>query len=88
MGPQIGAFVHFHTDQLFNSQQLAEIYRCIHETMDSGYPLTPEREEMLKKSAEQIERAVPNLDELISQSNQRDLEAVGAVEPPGLTQMF
>lgn len=58
----------------FTDAQLTETYRCIHETMESGYPITKEREEILKATAEQIERSVDNLDEQVNLSNQREME--------------
>ena len=40
----------------FTDEQLAEIYRCIHETLDSGFPITAEREALLKDICAQIRR--------------------------------
>lgn len=60
---------------LFALEQLTEVYRSIHETLDSGYPITVEREKLLEKVAEQIEQAVPDLQERVSLSNQKELEA-------------
>ncbi len=60
---------------LFAPEQLAEVYRSIHETLDSGYPLTVEREKLLEGAAEQIQQAVPDLEERVSLSNQKELEA-------------
>ena len=59
--------------RLFGDQQLAEIYRCIHETLESEYPITVEREKELKGIAEQIEDAVPTLEALVYQSNQQEI---------------
>lgn len=59
----------------FTDEQLTELYRCAHETLDSGYPITREREKTLTAVMEQIEGGVENLDELVEQSNQRELEA-------------
>lgn len=59
----------------FTDEQLAEMYRCISETLDSGYPITREREKILKDAMGQIERSVEDLDERVSLSNQRELEA-------------
>ena len=56
-------------------EQLTELYRCIHETLDSGYPITREREKLLTAAAEQIEYSVDDLEERVEQSNQRELEA-------------
>ena len=59
----------------FTDEQLTELYRCIHETLDSGYPITREREKLLTAAAEQIEYSVDDLEERVEQSNQRELEA-------------
>ena len=61
-------------DRLFTNEQLAEIYRCIHETLDSEYPITDSRREILQNACTQIENAVSNLDELVQESNQEELE--------------
>ena len=58
----------------FSDEQLAEVYRCIHETLDSGYPSTPEREKLLTETAEQIDMAVPDLEQRVQQSNHLELE--------------
>ena len=34
-------------DALFSPEQLTEVYRSIHETLDSGYPITDERQKCL-----------------------------------------
>ena len=60
--------------QLFTPEQLAEAYRCIHETLDSAYPLTDSRREILETACTQIENAVSNLNELVQESNQEELE--------------
>jgi len=67
--------------RLFSDEQLTEAYRCIHETLDSGYPITAQREKLLKELAEQIEWAVPDLEERVNFSNQQELEQ-------GMTQQF
>ena len=59
----------------FTDEQLTELYRCIHETLDSGYPITREREKILTAAADQIERGVDDLEERVNLSNQRELEA-------------
>lgn len=74
--------------QLFNDRQLAEVYRCLHETLESDYPMTYEREAELKKIAEQIEDAVPSLQILVSQSNEMELKGGDAMEGPSMTQQF
>lgn len=74
-------------DRLLSSGQLVEVYRAIHETLESDYPMTEEREQLLKDTAAQIERAVPNLDKLVQKSNEREL-IQGQAEYPGMTQHF
>lgn len=59
----------------FSNEQLAEVYRCIHETLDSEYPITDQRRKTLEQVTEQIESGVDDLDELVGQSNQRELDA-------------
>lgn len=59
---------------LFTSEQLTEVYRSVRETLESPYPITDERRKCLQSTAEQIEHAVPDLDERVSLSNQRELE--------------
>ena len=60
---------------LFTPEQLAEVYRCIHETLDSPYTITDEREKCLRSAAEQIEDTVPDLAERVEMSNQAELLA-------------
>ncbi len=62
-------------DRLFSQEQLTEVYRAVHETLDSGYPATAEREDLLKGVGKQIERAIPDLRERVDLSNQEELEA-------------
>jgi len=66
---------------LFVPEQLTEVYRSIHETLDSGYPITVEREKLLEGVAEQIERSVPDLAERVHLSNQKELELGSVVGP-------
>ncbi|MDE7262903.1 MAG: hypothetical protein K2N78_12710 [Oscillospiraceae bacterium] len=61
-------------NQLFTPEQLAEVYRCIHETLGSAYPLTDSRRKILETACTQIENAVSNLNDLVGQSNQEELE--------------
>lgn len=74
-------------EQLFSDQQLTEMYRCIHETLESAYTITPEREKLLTGAAEQIEAAVPNLEELVQKSNEAEL-ALTQEDDLGMTQRF
>lgn len=66
---------------LFTPEQLTEVYRCIHETLESRYPITDERKKCLESAAEQIERGVPDLDEQVALSNQKEVELT-AMESP------
>lgn len=59
----------------FTDEQLTELYRCVHETLDSGYPITKEREDILTAAAKQIESSMDDLGKRVEQSNQRELEA-------------
>ena len=56
---------------LFTQDQLTEIYRSIHETLDSEYPLTDERRNLLESAAGQIEDSVPDLDDRVYLSGKR-----------------
>lgn len=75
---------------LFSDEQLVEMYRCIHETLESEYPITAEREKLLKDTAYQIECGVSNLEELTKQSNQRELKlgSEGTGQLPDMIQSF
>ena len=57
----------------FTDEQLTELYRSIHETLDSEYGISPEREKLLRETAEQIEYAVSDLEQRAEQSNQKEL---------------
>ena len=71
--------------RLFTNEQLAEVYRCVSETLESAYPITPERQKLLEGVSEQIRWAVPDLPELVSQSNERELEAMSQEEQLDVT---
>ena len=66
---------------LFTPEQLTEVYRCIHETLESEYPITDERRKCLESAAEQIERCVPDLDARVMESNQKEME-LATMESP------
>ena len=70
-------------DALFSPEQLTEVYRSIHETLDSGYPITDERQKCLESAAEQIERSVPDLTVRVDQSNQKEVELASMEAPDG-----
>lgn len=74
-------------NHLFSDEQLVEVYRCIHETLESSYPITAERQKLLEDAARQIEYGVPRLEELVDQSNQRELE-VADEQHQGMTQQL
>ena len=59
----------------FTDEQLVEVYRCIHETLDSGYPITAERKALLKDVCAQIQRRVPDLANRVMRSNEKELAA-------------
>lgn len=60
-------------DRVFTDRQLTEMYRCVHETLESGYPLTREREKILSGITAQIEQAVPDLNKLVYKSNEEEM---------------
>ena len=59
----------------FTDEQLTELYRCIHETLESGYPITREREDILRTVAERIEDSVDDLKDRVMRSNEKELAA-------------
>lgn len=75
---------------VFSDEQLTEVYRCIHKTLEHSYPITAEREKLLRKAAEQIEYAVSDLEERVSQSNLQEMELGGDhdVESIDMIQQF
>lgn len=64
---------------LFTPEQLTEVYRSIHETLGSKYPLTDERRKLLESSAEQIECGISDLNERVGLSNDKELEYADAL---------
>lgn len=61
-------------DRIFSDEQLTEIYRSIRETLDGDYPITDERQKLLEDACWKIEGSVPNLDERVQLSNQKEYE--------------
>ena len=59
----------------FTDEQLTEMYRCIHETLESGYPITRDREDILRTVAERIEDSVDDLEDRVMRSNEKELAA-------------
>ena len=70
-------------EQIFTPEQLTEVYRSIHETLDSAYPLTDARRSLLEDAAHQMEGIVPDLEQRVSQSNQEELELAQKLEDGG-----
>ena len=66
---------------LFTPEQLAEVYRCIHETLCSSYPITEERQKCLESTVEQIEHGIPDLEARVELSHQKEVE-LAAMESP------
>ena len=56
-----------------------EVYRSIHETLDSAYSLTDSRRKLLEDAARQIEEGAPDLGERMERSNQEELD-LGSTE--------
>ena len=54
--------------QIFSPEYLAEIYRCVQDTLDYPYELTYDREEYLGKIKKQITDLVPDLRQRIAQA--------------------
>lgn len=73
---------------LFTPEQLTEVYRCIHETLESESPITDERQKCLESTAEQIERCVPDLDERVELSCQKEVELTAAETPQDCGMQF
>ena len=59
---------------LFKQEQLAEVYRSIHKTLNGDIPLTDERRKALESVAAQIEEGVPDLSERVRLSEGREHE--------------
>lgn len=57
---------------LFTQEQLTEVYRSIHETLDGDVPLTDERRKALESAAGQIEDEVTDLKERITLARNRE----------------
>ena len=57
---------------LFTQEQLTEVYRSIHETLEGDILLTDERRKALESAAGQIEEEVPDLKERITLARNRE----------------
>ena len=65
---------------IFTPEQLTEVYRSIHETLEN-YSITSERQEHLGSAAEQIERTIPDLEERVDISLQKEEEFCDSLDP-------
>lgn len=64
------------SENRFSSQQLAEMYRCVEDTLAAPDAISSQRRKLLARALEQIQEEVPNLNEMIQKSCQADLSAV------------
>ena len=60
--------------QIFNQEQLVEIYRCCSETLDAGFDLTAKQEKCIRSVQEQIVIAAPDALERIREQEQHLME--------------
>lgn len=65
---------------LFTPEQLTEVYRSIHETLEN-FSITSERQEHLSSAAEQIERTIPDLEDRVDISLQKEEEFCDSLDP-------
>jgi len=69
---------------LFAPEQLTEIYRSIQETLENFCPMLNKREECLRSTAEQIKRSIPDLEERIDLSLQKEQEFMNGGTQQGM----
>ena len=76
--------------RVLSSEQMTEVYRSIHETLESDYPITENRRKLLESAASQIEQSVYDLKDRVNQSNLEEMELGGDqhVQGMGMTQQF
>ena len=76
--------------RVLSPEQMAEVYRCIHETLESDYPITKNRRKLLESVASQIEQSVYDLKDRVNQSNLEEMELGGDhhVQGMGMIQQF
>ena len=60
--------------QIFNQEQLVEIYRCCSDTLDTGFDLTAEQEKCIRGVQEQIAIAAPDALNRIREQEQHPME--------------
>ena len=74
----------------FTQEQLTEVYRSVHETLDGDGSLTDARRKALESAVSQIEEEVPNLSERVGLSSREEQELTHRLEnmdAPGLDGM-
>ena len=69
---------------LFTPEQLTEVYRSIHETLEIGCSLTDEHRKCLELTAEQIESGVLDLIERAELSTQMEMAAMESPQDGGM----
>lgn len=76
--------------RVLSPEQMTEVYRSIHETLESDYPITENRRQLLESAASQIEQSVYDLMDRVNQSNLEEMELGGDhhVQGMGMTQQF
>ena len=70
--------------RLFTNEQLAEVYRCVSETLESAYLITPERQKLLEACRNRSDGCTGSAG-VGSQSNERELEAMSQEEQLDVT---
>ncbi len=70
--------------RFFSMEQITEIYHTVHETLESGYSLMPERERLLEGIAEQIEHTLPALGEAERPSNRQEQDLANSGPQQGM----
>lgn len=76
--------------RVLSPEQMTEVYRSIHETLESDYPITENRRKLLESAAGQIEQSVYDLADRVNQSNLEEMELGGDqhVQGMGMIQQF
>ena len=76
--------------RVLSPEQMTEVYRSIHETLESDYPITENRRKLLESVASQIEQNVYDLKDRVNQSNLEEMELGGDqnVQGMGMIQQF
>ena len=76
--------------RVLSPEQMTEVYRSIHETLENDYPITENRRKLLESAAGQIEQSVYDLADRVNQSNLEEMELGGDqhVQGMGMTQQF